>query len=419
MACKKNEKIALFENTIAIAITQIVSYIIPLVSLPYLSRVLGVEKFGLVFWAQACIMYFTIFTEYGFNLSAVREIAICKENQNKIAKIFNSVMVCKFILIILSFIILTSLILIIPKFRVEWQLFYLTFFMVIGNAIYPIWYFQGIQHMKYVTMLNIIARLIFLLLIFVFVKSPSDYHLVAILNSIGCIIAGLTGIYIAIKRFNLRLFIPSFPMVIHEFKYSTEFFLARISETFYTNTNAFVLGLVATPVLVGYYVAAEKIFQAVHSISAPVGIALYPYISKTKNVKLYKKIFYPTALAMIFISIFVYIFAQNLIIIFYGKEMMLAYHTLRIFCITVIFSSLSGLIGYPLVAAMGHTKIVNVSLSIAAGVHILILSVLFILNKLNITTLAYLTIIPYAIMLLIRIYGIIKYRLWNYNQEGI
>ena len=68
---------------------------------------------------------------------------------------------------------------------------------------------------------------------------------------------------------------------------------------------------------------------------------------------------------------------------------------------------------------MGHTKIVNVSLSIAAGVHILILSVLFLLNKLNITTLAYLTIIPYAIMLLIRIYGIVRYRLWNYNQEGI
>lgn len=416
MSLQRDKKV-LFENSIAIALTQIVSYVIPLVSLPYLSRVLGVEKFGIVFWAQSCIMYFRMFTEYGFNFSAVRKIAVNHNNKQKISNIFNAVMGVKLILIVISLIFLTLLIFTIPKFRSEWLLFYLTFFLVIGDAIYPMWYFQGIEHMKYVTFSKIISQLIFLLLIFIFVKSPADYLLVAVLNSLGFLVAGGIGIYMAIKRFNLKLAIPSMENVISEFKYSTEFFFANASSSLYTNTNSFVLGLVASPLFVGYYVAAEKIFQAVHNLTAPVGVALYPYISKTKNVPLYKKIFYIMSIIMLFSIIIIWLISPQLIKTFYGIEMLPAYKTLRIFCITVLFSSISGLIGYPLVAAMGYTKLVNRSLSVAAFLHINVLGLLYILGKLNITTIAYLTILPYATMLTIRVYGIIKYKLWSYKLK--
>lgn len=414
-----DEKV-LFENSIAIALTQIVSYVIPLVSLPYLSRVLGVEKFGLVFWAQSLIMYFVLLTDYGFNFSAVREISINRDNKQKISDIFNAVMCVKFILIGICFFILTALILLVPKFRAEWLLFYLSFFLVIGYSIYPIWYFQGIEHMKYVTFLNIISKLTFLIFIFLFVKLPGDYLLVAILNSLGFIISGLIGIFCAVKRFDLKLERPKLSLVRYEFIHSFEFFLAKASETFYTNTNSFCLGLVANPMLVGYYVAAEKILQAIHGLTAPIGVSLYPYISKSKNVSLYKKIFYPSLLLILLICITVYFIAPNLIEIFYGKDMLPAYKTLRIFCFTVFFSSISGLIGYPLVAAMGYSKIVNISLTIAAFVHVTLLGLFYLAGKLNITSIAYLTILPYAIMLLIRIYGVVKYKIWNFtSKEGI
>ena len=413
----KSDKKVLLENSIAIALTQIVSYVIPLVSLPYLSRVLGVEKFGIVFWAQSCIMYFRIFTEYGFNLSAVREIAVNHANKQKISEIFNAVLGAKFILISISLIVLTCMILVIPQFRKEWLLFYLTFFLVVGDAIYPMWYFQGIEHMKYVTFLKIVSQIIFLLLIFIFVKSSDDYLLVAVLNSLGFIVAGVIGVYMAVKRFDLKLALPRWNDIKQEFKYSTEFFFARASETFYTNTNSFVLGLVATPILVGYYVAAEKILQAVHNLTAPVGIALYPFIAKTKNVTVYKKIFYLTAFSMLLIIGIVWFIAPDLIKIFYGNDMLPAYKTLRIFCATVLFSSISGLIGYPLVAAMGYTKLVNRSLSIAAFLHISVLGILYMIGKLNITTIACLTVLPYAVMLSIRVYGVVKYKLWSYKQK--
>lgn len=409
----KSGKRVLIENTIAIALTQILTYVMPLISLPYLSRVLGVEKFGLVFWAQACIQYFMLITEYGFNWSASREISIAKNDQNKISEIFNSVMGVKFILICLCFIVLSILIFFIPKFHKEWLLFYLTFFMVIGNAIYPVWYFQGIEHMKYITFLKIVSQSIFLILIFAFIKTPENYLYVAILNSLGFMIAGVISIMSAQKRFGLKLAFPTWIGVKKEFKNSFEYFTANIANTIYTNTNSFILGIVASPLLVGYYVAAEKIFWAMHMLTSPIATAIYPQISKNKNIKLYKKIFYPTVFAMFLISVFVYIFAKQIIVIFYGHEMLEAYIILRIFCITVLFSSISGLIGYPLLGAMGYSKVVNRSLPVAALVHIMMLSLLYFLNILNVLSIAYLTILPYAIMLTIRILGIIKYNLWN------
>ncbi len=407
----------LIENSISIALTQIFTYVIPLITLPYLSRILDVKKFGLVFWAQACIVYFIIIIDYGFNWSATREIAVNKDNQNKISEIFNSVMGVKFILIGLCFIILNFMIILIPNCQNEFLLFYLTFFMVIGHALYPIWYFQGIEHMKYVTFLKIVSQIIFIILIFLFIKSPNDYIYVALFNSLGFIIAGILSIAIAIKRFNLKLQIPKLSNIKSQFKYSFGYFSANISNTAYTNTNAFILGLIATPMFVGYYVAAEKIFRAVDLLSWPLISAFYPYMAKTKNVKLYKKVFYLTYLTFIIIVLFIFIFAKTIVIIFYGNEMIEAYKILRIFCITMLFTQISGFMGYPFLGALGYSNIVNNSVPIAAFIQIMLLSILYILGKLNIWTISYLTILPYAIMSIIRINGIIKNKLWNYKEN--
>ena len=135
---KKNR---VFENFISLGALQIFSYVIPLITLPYLSRVLGVEKFGLVFFAMAFVEYFRVLTDYGFNLSATREIAVNRHNQNNLSNIFNSVTVVKFLLLIISFGILLLSLAFIPKLHDEWLVFMLSFLMVVGNAIYPFWFF--------------------------------------------------------------------------------------------------------------------------------------------------------------------------------------------------------------------------------------------------------------------------------------
>ena len=415
----KNDKHILLENFIATGLTQIISYIIPLISLPYLSRVLGPEKFGLVFWAQATIQYFIILTDFGFNLSAVREISVNRHDMQKINEIFSSVMIGKIILILISFILLHFIILLIPKFRQESLLFYLTFLMVIGNAIYPIWFFQGIEHMKYITFLNILAKSIFLVFIFIFVKEQSDYLIVAVLNSFGFIISGLIGIYLAIKRFNLRPIIPSLNSVNTQLRYSFDFFLSRLSASLCVNTNTFIIGLIGSPVAVAYYTSAEKIYQAVMGLTNPINQVLYPYVSRSKNLKTYKKIFYLSIILLLPISILMFIFSKSIIVLFYGTSMLEAYIILRIFCITMLIAFISALVGYPLLAALGHTKEANYSIIFASVFHIFSLLLLNCFKLCNIYNVAFLTILTEGLILLFRVTAIKKYKLWNYNNGNL
>ena len=411
------EKKRLFENFISLGALQIISYVIPLVTLPYLSRVLSVANFGLVFFAFSFVQYFIMLTDYGFGLSATREIAVNRHNQNNLSNIFNSVMTIKFLLLVISFLILLVMIVCIPKLRSDWLVFVLSFFMVVGNTIYPVWFFQGMEHMKYITFLNILSKTIFLLLIFIFVKNDSNYILVPFLNALGFIISGLIGYYWAVNKFKLKLYIPKKKAIIKQFKYSSEFFLSRASVSLYTNTNTFFLGLISSTVMVGYYVAAEKIKTALNGIQTPLGTALYPYIAKNKNIKLFKKIFLIAIFVNICIITFIYIFASKFIVIFYGNDMYNAYKVLRIFCLVVFVSFPSILIGYPLLGALGHTKVCNISVMSGSVIHITGLFLLYLTGNMNIYTISFMVFITESMVLSIRLFFVHKYKLLTVKGE--
>ena len=410
------EKKTLLENFISLGALQIITYVIPLISLPYLSRILGVENFGLVFFAFAFMQYFIMLTDYGFGLSATREIAVNRHNQNNLSNIFNSVTVIKLALLLVSYIILTLLCLFVPKLNANWLIFQLSFLMVVGNAIYPVWFFQGMERMKYITFLNILSKTIFLVLIFIFVKQESDYIIVPLLNSMGFLVSGIIGMWFAIKEFKIKFYLPKLNSIIKQFKYSSEFFLSRVSVSAYTNTNTFCLGLIGSNIMVGYYVAAEKIYQAVNGIQMPISQALYPFVAKHKDIKTYKKWFNIAVLINLLVCTLVFIFAKWIITIFYGIDMTEAYKVLRIFCLIALVTFPSILLGYPLLGAMGHTKEANRSVIIGSIVHIIGLIILFTLNKMNIYTIACMVLITESVVFTIRVYSVLKYKLLNIKE---
>ena len=321
---KEYRKIA--ENFFSLSLLQVLNYILPLITFPYLVRVLGAEKFGLVAFAQSFNTYFMILVDYGFNLSGTRAISINRENLQKVSEIFSSIFTAKILLLIISFLALSIIISFVPKFKVHWPLYLLSFGMVIGNMLFPVWFFQGMQEMKYITILNFIAKIIFTVSIFLIVKSSSDYLYVPALNSSGSLIAGILSLWLIFKKFSINFLFVSKKAILRTLREGWYLFVSRVSISLYTTTNAFVLGLFESMSVVGYYVAAEKIIRVSLSLFTPVFRSLYPYISQKAvtareyTISVLRRLLKYVGLISLLISIVFFIFAKPIILLVLGSK---------------------------------------------------------------------------------------------------
>jgi PST family polysaccharide transporter len=212
------EKKRFLGNFFSLAMLQGMNYILPLLSLPYLVRVLGADKFGLLAFATAIIGYFIVLTDYGFNFTATREVTLHRDDKDKLSEIFSSVMIIKFLLFVISFFILTLLIILFKKFSSDPWLYYLTFGTVLGQILFPVWFFQGVEQMRYITIINIVSKILFTIAIFVLVKQSSDYLLVPLLTSLGAIFAGIYSLFLVYKRFDIKFKIQKIHILISYLK---------------------------------------------------------------------------------------------------------------------------------------------------------------------------------------------------------
>ena len=383
----------LINNIISLGVTQGANYIVPLLSMPYLGRVISVEHFGLVFFAQSLVMYFMVITDYGFELSATRDIAIHRDDLEYVSETFSSVMTIKLGLLVICYGILSSASCFVDKIADNFCLFQITFLMVIGNVLNPVWLFLGMERMKSLSVINILSKICFLLALIIMVRGDKDYLNVAGVYALSSLLAGGVGCVVGVRLFGIQLKFPTIERLCCTFKQSTEFFLSRFSVTALGCTNSFCLGLIASDVSVGYYVAAEKLTAAMKGLQSPIKSALYPYVSKYRNVDFYKKIFWTVVGVYTFICLICILMAESIVELFYGPDMKEAAGLFQIFCCAVLVSAPSTLIGYPLLGAMGHTHEANRAVIVASIFHVISLVVLYFIGYLNAYSMAFLTIV--------------------------
>ena len=406
------DKKQLLSNFFSLSALQGLNMILPLITLPYLVRTLGVENFGLINFALAITMYFNILVSFGFELSATREISIHRDNIDKISEIFSSVMIIKIVLLFISLLILSILIILKDIFREHAMLYYATFGIVIGNVIFPSWFFQGMERMKYITYINVVSKVAFTILIFILVKNSTDYIYVPILNSLGAVIGGLYSLHLIFKLFNIKMVIPNKQMIINQMKDSYHFFLSRVANNGSRYFATTIIGIYFSNTIVGYYSMVEKLFYAFMSLGGIISQTIYPYMSKTKNINFFKKIFLIVISSSIIILIFVVYFNKLLLLTVFNVQNEILSTIFVIVFSSSIFGIASALVGYPLLAAFGYIKEANNSLIYASFLYMIYIYIAVSIFKdiyLVSSSLAFYTIIG----LVFRIYYIKKINLFK------
>ena len=409
----REELKTILNNFFSLTLLKALTYLLPLITFPYLIRVLGVDKFGLVMFAQATMYYFEILVDFGFNLSATREVALNAKNKSKLNEIISSVFSIKLVLLIISGLLLLLILSVFDRFSDESLIYYYSFLKVIAFAFFPVWFFQGIEKMKYVTIINIISKVIFTILIFVFIQSEKDYLLVPLVDAFGFMIGSLVALYYVFKRFNHSFVFNKFTIIKQSFIDSSMFFLSRVSVSLYTSSNILMLGLVASNVMVGYYAIAEKLYMVLRNLYQPIVQVIYPYISKSKNVKFFKKL-YPGVVILNFIGVYIlWVFAPELIYLVSKEHFVESIKVFRTFLIVACIVVPSILIGYPFLAALGFKNEANYSTIIGSLFHVTILGVLYFINLINMYNIVYLLIATESIVLLYRYYAVYKNKLFQ------
>lgn len=322
-----------------LSLLQVAGYVFPLITLPYLARTIGVRGIGEVAFASTVMIYFMTITRWSFNYTATKEIALNREDSKKLSEIFSTVFWSKVTLLMFSYSILSALILVIPLFRSSWLVLILTSFMMVGDVIFPTWLFQGLERMKYSTIMSFLIKLLFTLLVFSFVKNEDDYIYQPLFQSIGFLIAGGVSLYIVVIKWKIKLIKIPFPVVLSEIKSGFNVFVYLISHNLYGAFSLLLLGQFHGKSANGIYDAGEKFITIAYQFVELITIAFFPFLSRRTD----KHVFFAkiTIVAGFLSSFLLFISAPLIIKIFFTDSFSDSIIITRILSISLFFMVIS------------------------------------------------------------------------------
>jgi PST family polysaccharide transporter len=268
----------LAHNVIALFGTQIAAYAFPLATVPYLARVLGPSRWGLVAYSQAFALYISMVIDFGFQLSATRQVARARDHRGQVEQLVAGVMGAKAVLTFVCLVGVAALAPFLSAFRGNEIYLWAGTLSGVVQGFSFLWFYQGMERMKTSSGIDICGRAVATLAIFAFVRSRDDAWKVL---AVQCVCnAGVTFSLLYLGARELRFSRPTLALTSRALRDSASMFLFRSAVSLYTTGNALILGTVAGPVAVGFYSGAERINKAFLGLLSPVSQAIYPRLSR-------------------------------------------------------------------------------------------------------------------------------------------
>ena len=410
----KNNK-TIVQNAGYLSIIEVIRLAMPFVALPYIISTIGARNYGLAVFAQTIISYFTIFINWGLDISAVKDVSVNRNKPQKLNKIVSTVLGIKFVLFLLSFAVLLICIMTIPFICEHKWLFIFAFLSCLSEVLFPVWFYQGIEKMKYLTLIRTTAIAFYTTSIFLFIHSPSDYEKVVLLQSLGNVIAGCLSLYLLFVVNKVRLVLPKYQFMKTTFVESVPFFMSRISVLFNNTMAKTISGIFLTMEAVAAFDLAQKIATAALIPTQMMNQAVYPHIAKTNSISFVRKYLKIDIMLSFCVALGVAISSSLIVSIFAKGQLNDSISILQILCLWVFLGGITTYIGSPILVSFGYPKPFNISVILSTIILFALYLICALLDCFTVYNFAWALVASEFVILVYRGYYCVKLKILDFK----
>ena len=409
-----NQNSNIVKNFIYNVILTVSTVIFPLIVYPYVSRTLGPDGLGKVNFVYSVLIYFSLFASLGIPTYGIKECAKVRDDKKELSKTFHEIFIINFVLTVIVYIVFIISVFTINKFNSEKELFIIMSVFIVLNTIGFEWLYKGLEKYKLITIRSLLSKTASVILIFLLVKSSSDYVIYGLLHIIS--IAG----YNLLNFFDIRKYIDKVDFNELDFKRHYKmvltFFAMSASTTIYTNSANVFLGFLRNDAEVGIYDTGVKIKNILLGIVTSLSTVLLPRMSyywqlneKEEFKKLVKLSFSFIYLISLPLCIFFIVFAKESIMIVSDISFIDSVVPMQIVMPLLIIIGLTNIIGIQIMIPAGDEKYVLYS-EIIAGIVNIVLSFILIDRYGYVGAAITIVITEFVVLIVQVIYMLKKYR---------
>ena len=392
----------MINNTIMLYLMTIAKIIFPLITLPYLTRILSVDNYGVVSFVKSYMVYIQLVVDFGFSLSSVKDIVEANNDKKSIGIITGQTILAKLILSAISLIATLILCPFIPLLGNNLLYTLLSFFVIVLSSFLMDFLFQGIEKMHVMTISFVIMKLISTSLTLVLVKSDLDILWIPMLDIISSIIAIIFTLR-EVHKYKIPIKIKTLKKSIELIKESSVYFISNFATTAFGALYTLLIGIAMDSTQVAYWSVALQLIAAVNAMYSPIVNGIYPQMVREKSLLLIKKILYIFMPIVIVGCIVFFISAKFIVLIVSGEEYLYSVTVLRYLIPILLISFPVMVTGWPTLGAIGKAKETTITTTVTAVAQVLGLIVLMLINKFTLINVAILRCLTELLMLILRV----------------
>jgi PST family polysaccharide transporter len=386
-------------NAIALAAIQLVNYAATFLVLFRLTHILSVDTYGVVAFSVGIVQVLSIVLDLGFTMSATQKLAVHRDRKRFVARLAGAVLTVKIAAFLIGAAIICGYAGLTVKYAGYSTLLLLTPLPLLGHALQPVWLFLGIERMRFVTAFIVVAKLLFVALVWLLVSRDSDYRWIPVADGIAQLSAAVAGLWF-IGRVGYRISLPRLREVRYALRMTSGFFVSRLSATAYSYSGVVILGLVADASAVAVYSLAEQLYRAMHALFSPVVQSLYPYMARERDFALLFRVALACAGIALGGAIAGHYLAPHLLPAIFGAKWTGALPIIDIFLCVITVHVLAMMCSYPLASALKRAEVANSAVNYGAILYLVGALVLAILGRASPEGLAWLMVVSESYVLL-------------------